>query len=77
MQALSNFERGISVRQNDEESFFEIFIPREGFYITPILMTINISVFIIMVIYGFGFISFKGQDLINVGGNFRHSYMVE
>lgn len=71
MQALSNFERGISVRQNDEESFFEIFIPREGFYITPILMTINISIFIIMVIYGFGFISFKGQDLINVGGNFR------
>ncbi len=50
---------------------FIFFIPKEGFYITPILININILVFIIMVFSGFGFFSFKGKDLLEWGANFR------
>ncbi|MGO4772366.1 rhomboid family intramembrane serine protease [Flavobacterium sp. W22_SRS_FK3] len=50
---------------------FDYLIPREGFYITPILININLIVFIIMVFAGFGFISFKGKDLLEIGANFK------
>lgn len=50
---------------------FEFLIPREAFYITPILININLIIFIIMVFSGFGFISFKGKDLLELGANFR------
>lgn len=56
------------------ESFkenFEFLIPRENFYITPILIDLNLIVFVIMVFSGFGFISFKGKDLLEFGANFR------
>lgn len=41
----------------------QIFIPHKGFYITPIIMDINIIVFIIMVCSGLGFITFGAPDL--------------
>ena len=50
---------------------FEYLIPREGFYITPILINLNLIIFLIMVFSGFGFISFKGEDLLECGANFR------
>ncbi|MFH6999157.1 rhomboid family intramembrane serine protease [Flavobacterium sp. FlaQc-57] len=50
---------------------FDFLIPREGFYITPILINLNLIIFIIMVFSGFGFISFKGKDLLELGANFR------
>ena len=47
------------------------FLPREGFYITPIIMDLNILIFIIMVFSGLGFISFKPVDLLTWGANFK------
>lgn len=40
------------------------------FFITPILICLNIVVFLLFVIRGLGFISFKGQDLILWGANY-------
>lgn len=51
--------------------FFSIFKPVEGYYITPILININILVFAIMVIFGVNFISPTTDDLIIWGANFR------
>lgn len=45
-------------------------LPREGFFITPWLMIVNIIVFLIMVVMGMGFISFSGEDLVALGGNY-------
>jgi len=50
-----------------------LFIPREGYFITPILLNLNILVFILMVIAGLGFLSFKSADLLAWGGNFKPS----
>lgn len=68
---LKKFKSGKVLKNNDLKEFFDFFIPKEGFYITPILININCLVFLIMVLSGFGFISFKGNDLLNWGANFR------
>jgi rhomboid protease GluP len=70
---IRNFLNGKEEKDTDIKEFFDLLIPKEGFYITPILININLLVFIAMVIAGFGFISFNGQDLLNWGANFRPS----
>ncbi|MGD0581513.1 MAG: rhomboid family intramembrane serine protease [Bacteroidales bacterium] len=47
------------------KKFLSPFIPREGFYITPIIMDLNIIIFIIMAIAGLGYfsLSFNHQSL--------------
>jgi rhomboid protease GluP len=39
------------------KKYFSPFIPREGFYITPIIMDLNIIIFIIMAVAGLGYFS--------------------
>lgn len=51
--------------------FFSFFIPKEGFFVSCIIMDINILVFFIMVFSGLGFISFHGNDLLEWGANFK------
>lgn len=60
-----------SSKIQDLKASFEYLIPKEDFYITPILININLLVFIIMVFAGLGFISFKGEDLLKIGANFK------
>ncbi len=45
------------MNRTDIKKFFSPFIPREGFYITPIIMDLNIIIFIIMAIAGLGYFS--------------------
>lgn len=52
-------------------SLFSIFIPVEGYFITPILVNLNILIFIIMAIFGVDFIAPTGENLITWGANFR------
>ncbi len=51
--------------------FFSLFRPREGYFVTPLLVDINILVFIIMVATGVGFVQPQSADLIAWGANFR------
>lgn len=44
--------------------------PRHGFFITSWLVIVNVVIFLIMVFSGMGFISFSGEDLVNLGGNY-------
>ncbi|MBK8141395.1 MAG: rhomboid family intramembrane serine protease [Chitinophagaceae bacterium] len=50
---------------------FDLLIPKEGFFITPIIMNLNILIYLIMVIAGLGVVSFKGIDLLHWGANYR------
>ena len=52
-------------------SFLSLFIPREGYYVTPILVDINLAVFILMVVSGVSFIQPTVEDLIHWGANLR------
>ncbi len=50
--------------------FFSLFIPREGYFITPILITLNILVFIIMAASGVHIVTPEAEDIYNWGGNY-------
>jgi len=53
------------------KSFAAFFIPVKGFFVTPILIGINILVFILMVVNGVSFISPDSESLLAWGANFR------
>jgi rhomboid protease GluP len=51
--------------------FLSIFKPVNGYYITPVVININILVFILMAIDGIGIFDPDNQGLIRWGANFR------
>lgn len=68
---LEKFKSGKIDKDTDLKEMLDFFIPKEGFYITPIIINLNLIVFIAMVVAGFGFVSFKGDDLLRWGANFK------
>ena len=76
-QQLKRIKAGKPDKEAQEElqDFIDFLIPKEGYFISPILIYLNIAVFIIMMAAGLGFISFKGQDLVVWGANYRPSTM--
>ncbi len=53
------------------KDFFSFFNPSQGYFITPIIMYINIIIFIIMVITGVDMMEPDNESLLNWGANFR------
>lgn len=53
------------------ENFLSFFIPRKDFFVTPLLVDLNLLVFILMVCTGVNFIAPDNQSLLNWGANFR------
>ncbi len=51
--------------------FFSLFKPREGYFITPILVDLNIAIFILMVLSGANLFQPSTQVLIKWGANIR------
>lgn len=51
--------------------FFSIFKPKEGYFITPILVDLNIFIFILMVLSGVSIMLPDNESLIKWGANFR------
>ena len=60
-----------TVAQKEIRAFFDFLKPKEGYFITPILIYLNVGIFLLMVVVGLGFIFFKGHDLLNWGANFK------
>ena len=56
--------------QRELKEFLEFLIPQEGIFTTLILIYINISIFLLMSLMGYGFFSFEGQNLLKWGANF-------
>jgi len=56
--------------QKERRDFIDSLKPKEGYFITPILMYINAGIFLLMVIMGLGFISFDAKDLLSWGANY-------
>ena len=53
--------------------FFSIFIPREDFFITPLLIDINILVFLLMAVTGVNILAPDSASMLKWGANFRPS----
>ena len=56
---------------DDIRSFLEIFVPRKGFFVTPLIIDANLLVFILMVASGISFFEPTTLDLLNWGANLR------
>ena len=59
--------------KNKIPAIFSIFIPTKSFLITPLLIDLNILVFIIMAASGVSILQPSVEDMIKWGGNFRPS----
>jgi membrane associated rhomboid family serine protease len=70
-EALKNFESGTGKKETDVKGALSFFLPKEGFYYTPIIIDLNILIFIIMVFSGLGLMSFNANDLLAWGANFK------
>ncbi|MBN8692369.1 MAG: rhomboid family intramembrane serine protease [Bacteroidetes bacterium] len=57
--------------KSQKGSFFSLFVPSEGYYVTPILVNLNILIFILMVITGTNVFLPENEDLLAWGANFR------
>ena len=49
---------------------FSLLVPRQGYFITPIIMDINIAIFLLMVISGAGFMKPDNSSLVAWGANY-------
>jgi rhomboid protease GluP len=70
-KALRFFESGQQSNKKEFKDLIEFLKPKEGYFITPILIYLNIGIFLIMAFAGLGFISFKTKDLLEWGANYR------
>lgn len=68
---LNRFESGKPAEENDLKEYIEFLQPKGEYFITPILIYANLTVFLAMFFAGLGFMSFDGEDLLNWGANFR------
>jgi rhomboid protease GluP len=60
-----------SASSNELKEALQFLKPREGYFITPIFIDINIALFIAMIFSGMNPVNFQADDLLNWGGNFR------
>lgn len=68
---LEKFKSGKIEKDTDFKEMLEFFVPKKGFFVTPIIIDLNLLIYIAMIISGLGLVSFKGSDLLNWGANFR------
>lgn len=65
-----NFDT-ISKKKNSIKDFLQVFIPTKDYFFTPILIFLNLLVFVLMTINGTNIISPEAEDLIKWGANER------
>lgn len=58
------------VAQNEINEYLSFLKPREGFFVTLLLLYANLFIFLLMVISGLGITTFNSGDLIYWGANF-------
>jgi len=68
---LEKFKSGKLTNKNDYKAALFFFLPRKDFFITPIIIDLNILIFLMMVFSGMGVISFKSEDLLIWGADYR------
>lgn len=67
---LKRFESGKPAKDNGLKDMLYMITPREGYFVTPILVNVTLGIYLMMFLSGLGFVSFKGPDLLRWGANF-------
>jgi rhomboid protease GluP len=57
--------------ESGKKIFQSIFWPRPGYFITPLIIDLNLLIFMLMVCSGMGFLSFTAPELMKWGANYR------
>ncbi|MCE3225739.1 MAG: peptidase [Bacteroidetes bacterium] len=52
-------------------NFFSIFKPVEGYFITPVIINVNVLIFLVMISTGINFLFPNGESLLRWGANFK------
>jgi rhomboid protease GluP len=55
----------------DLKEIGQMLLPRKGYLATPIIIDVNILIFLLMMFSGLGFVNFQGADLLPWGANYR------
>ena len=71
LHKVKKLQEGTLNTKSDLEDFFRVLIPRKDFFITPILLHLNVLIFLLLFFFGFGFMHVKGGDLLRFGANFK------
>lgn len=56
-------------RQAESDKFLDFFIPTKNYFVTPIILNMNVFVFLLMCFSGYGFMSIKFKGLYQWGAN--------
>jgi membrane associated rhomboid family serine protease len=56
--------------QQEMKEFIDFLKPKKGYFITPVLIYVNLFIYFLMVIMGLGFVSFNANDLLLWGANY-------
>jgi rhomboid protease GluP len=65
-----NADHAVPESKGKFSGFISLFIPRAGYFVTPLIININIAIFILMVISGVNFLEPDNQSIITWGANF-------
>ncbi len=58
------------VLKKEGNTLIDFLKPKKGYYITPVLININLAIFLAMALSGSGFLNISAQNLILWGGNY-------
>lgn len=67
----NTFDQQFQTSQGKITSFFSIFIPAEGYFVTPVIVNLNILLFVLMALTGVNMLLPDNESLITWGANFR------
>lgn len=65
-----DFYHGKKLHNENSDNLIDLLLPRKGFFITPILINLNLLIFIIIAISSFSLMSIEGNVLVSWGANF-------
>jgi rhomboid protease GluP len=68
---IAKYKKGTLKTKSDLEDFLILLIPRKDFLITPILIHLNVLIFLLLFFFGYGFMHVKGVDLLRFGASFK------
>ena len=70
-ESSNNDFGAISKKKSSFKDFLQVFIPTKDYFFTPILIFLNVLVFVVMAIDGTNIISPEAEDLVKWGANER------
>jgi len=68
---IKKYKNGTLKTKSDLEEFLILLIPRKAFFTTPILIDLNVLIFLLLFFFGYGFVHVKGSDLLQFGANYK------